>query len=246
MPITTSLKIDYAIFTAMSEEMAYFKTYFQNFPTEQLQIKNFIFNSYSYKNKKIILVETGFGTTFAASMLTLIHHYCAPSHVFLSGTAGAIHPELRLCDVVIAAEAFEAEVQEIFNMVKNTPFETCLKHPAKGEYFPSIYSADRELLAIAQNISHTKVRIGTVVSSNAFPAPLTLFEKIKSLNPYCIDMETSAFYQVAWLLGIRVLSVRGISNVLNHNGSDDHIHLSDLHGSAKAAASALLAVIDAI
>lgn len=35
---------------------------------------------------------------------------------------------------------------------------------------------------------------GSVVSSNAFPAPKELFEKIKSLNPYSIDMETSAFF----------------------------------------------------
>ena len=101
-------------------------------------------------------------------------------------------------------------------------------------------------IAAKTNFSESQARIGTVVSSNSFPAPKELFDKIKDKNPDSIDMETSAFYQVAWLLKIPSLAVRGISNVLNQNGIDDKIHQSDVPGSTRAAAIVLLAIIDTL
>jgi nucleoside phosphorylase len=59
-----------------------------------------------------------------------------------------------------------------------------------------------------------------------------------------IDMETAAFYQTAWLFNAKVLAIRGISNVLNLDGSDSNIHESDVKGSSLAAATVLLAVLN--
>ena len=152
------------------------------------------------------------------------------------------------CGFKTFQKAFEAEIQSAFTVLEGTPFESCLTHPLNKKTIPSIYSADNELLSIAAktNFSESQARIGTVVSSNSFPAPKELFDKIKDKNPDSIDMETSAFYQVAWLLKIPSLAVRGISNVLNQNGIDDKIHQSDVPGSTRAAAIVLLAIIDTL
>ena len=241
-------KIDFSILSAMPEELEYFQSIFQKDTCNSYLVNGLEFKVYEYKNKKILLANTGLGTTFAASVLTLIHHHFHPSYIFFSGTAGGINHSLKLRDVIIVEKAFEAEIQGAFELLPNTPFEGCLTHPLKQQAFPPIYSADAELLNIASNVSSTDSSIytGTVVSSNAFPAPQELFDRIKSADPYSIDMETSAIYQVAWLLKLRVIAVRGISNILKHNGTDDKVHESDVRGSSEAAAKVVLKIVDAI
>lgn len=241
-------KIDVAILSAMPEELEYFQEILLQNPHNTYIINGLEFSIYDYKNKKILASHTGFGTTFAASVITLINQHFHPDYIFFSGTAGGINPDLKLRDVIIIEKAFEAEIQEAFKLLKNTPFEGCLTHPLKKQVFPPIYSADEELLNIASGVAATDstVYIGTAVSSNTFPAPQELFDRIKTEKPYSIDMETSAIYQVAWLLNIRVLAVRGISNILNSNGADDKIHESDVKGSSEAAAQVVLKILDAI
>ena len=111
-----------------------------------------------------------------------------------------------------------------------------------------MFFADQELFNIAADITvnDCSVYTGTAVSSNAFPTPQELFDKIKIKNPYSIDMETSAIYQIAWLLGIRALAVRGISNLIDKNGTDKNINESDVNGSSEAAAKIVLKIIDEI
>lgn len=239
-------KVDFAIISAMPEELYFFKQRFLQCRYDSYQIHGLYFDVYDYKNQKILLANTGFGTTFAASVITLIYQYFHPDYVFLSGTAGGINPKLKICDVVIVEKAFEAEIQGAFKLLKGTPFESCLTHPLNKQVFPSIYFADEDLLNIASNMSATDSSIyrGTAVSSNTFPAPQELFDRIKTEDPYSIDMETSAVYQVAWLLKIRVLAIRGISNLLNHDGTDDKIDESDVKGSSEAAAKVVLKILD--
>ncbi len=241
-------KVDYAILAAMPKELEFFEIFFSQYKYETNKAEEFEFKIYIYKNKKILLVPIGLGTTFTASIVTLIHQQFNPSYILLSGTAGGIDSKLKIRDVIIVEKAFEDEIQGAFKALKGTPFEECLIHPLNKQIFPSIYSADEELLAIATNIDLPDAGIysGTAVSSNAFPAPKELFDSIKSKNPYSIDMETSALYQVAWLLKIRVLAIRGISNILNYDGTDDNVHQSDVAGSAKAASKVVLKILDTL
>ncbi len=243
-----SKKVDYAILSAMPEELEFFKAYFSDCKSENIKVCDFSFMLYEYKSKIVLLASTGIGTAFASTVATLINLHFSPVIILFSGTAGGIHPTLKLRDVVIAERAFEAEIQGVFNTLKGTPFESSLIHPLTNTQFPQIYSADEELLQLMNRIHFPDITIhkGTVVSSNAFPAPKELFEQIKAENAYAIDMETSALYQVGWLLKARVLAVRGVSNVLNQDGTDDAIHESDLKGSSKAAARVLLKLLDAL
>lgn len=237
------MKIDYAIISAMPEELEFFAKEFSDIKYTDVEIGEFSFRVYDYNHSKVLIAYSGIGTVFAANMMTLIYSCFNPEYYLISGTAGGIKNGLKLRDVVVAATAFEAEMHGLFSQVKNTPFESCLEHPMKHQHFPDCYSADPELLAICDSLS-LDFHKGTVVSSNAFPAPKELFEEIKFLDPYSIDMETSAFYQIAWLLNLKVLAVRGISNILNTDGSDEKVHESDVRGSSQAAAAVLLAVLN--
>lgn len=239
-------KVDYAILSAMPEELEYFLNIFNDCKYKEIILNELSFKIFDYKNARILVAHSGIGTAFAASMLTLIHAHFKPEYVLVSGTAGGIKEGLNLRDVIVAEKAFEAEIQELFSLVKDTPFESCLRHPGNKKYFPAQYSAHPELLDICNSLKNQDIHFdkGTIVSSNAFPAPKELFSKIKAFGPWCIDMETSAFYQVAWLLNMKILAVRGISNFLNADGSDDKVQQSDVKGSSLAAATLLHAILD--
>ncbi len=241
-------KIDFAIFSAMPEELDFIQSFFNERP-ERVEVNEFEFLVYNYKNTRILLAHSGLGTTFAASILTFVHNYFNPKYVLFAGVAGGINPNLNVCDVVIVEQAFEAELQNAFHLLQNTPFESCLIHPLKNNKFPAIYSCDQNILKIAKNTTfpnNINVHYGTVVTSNSFPAPLSLFEEIKDKKAMSIDMETSAFYQVAWLLDIPILAVRGISNVLTADGTDKNIAKSDLKGSAEAAGLVLISILEGL
>ncbi len=241
------MKIDYAILSAMPEELEFLINKFSNLKYTIIKINELTFKIYDYKNTNVLISHTGIGTGFAASVLTFIHAHFNPEYFLVAGTAGGIGNNLKLRDVIIAESAFEAEMLEIASVIKGTPFENCLIHPLNNKRPPNHYPGNAELLSIFDSLNFGGLTIhkGTIVSSNAFPAPKELFEKIKCLNPYCIDMETSAFYQTAWLLNLKILCVRGISNILNSDGSDDMLHESDLKGSSLAAATVLHAILDA-
>ncbi|MBA3661540.1 MAG: 5'-methylthioadenosine/S-adenosylhomocysteine nucleosidase [Gammaproteobacteria bacterium] len=245
MDIHPLTQVDYAIISAMPEELAFFLEAFSSFPSKTMTIEAFEFKIVSYYDARILIVHTGIGTAFAASVFTFLHCYFHPRYFLIAGTAGGIKQGLQLNDVVIVTEAFEAEIQHTLELAKETPFANCVFHPIKNQNFPIFYPADAELLELSQELKIENITIhrGPLVSSNAFPAPLSLFAKIKPLNPYCIDMETSAFYQTAWLVNARVLAVRGISNILNDDGTDDQLQTSDVKGSSLAAAQVLLAIL---
>jgi hypothetical protein len=120
-----------------------------------------------------------------------------------------------------------------------------LIHPLNQKKIPTIYPADKFLYEIARSIDvTTSIEFGRVVSSNTFPAPIHLFSDIKANQALSIDMETSAFYQVAWLLNIPVRAIRGISNILDEVGADNHIH--DVEKAMHAASEVLLRIINAL
>lgn len=241
------MKTDFAILSAMPEESEFYHEYFSEYESEIISINNLKFKIYQWRDKRILCGCTGLGTSFSAATVTLIYTYFNPEYIFFSGTAGGIDPKLNLRDVIVATSAFEAEMHGIFDQLQNTPFESCLTHPLKKDRFPQLYTADQHLIDITQALHKTStVHYGTVVSSNMFPAPLELFEKIKERNPLSIDMETSALYQTAWLLGMRALAVRSISNILNTDGTDENVKESDVHGSAEAAARTIVSILNRI
>jgi adenosylhomocysteine nucleosidase len=153
---TLTNRVDYAIISAMPEELEFFTKEFSNLKCIEVEAQGFNFKIYDYQNNKVLLASSGMGTTFATSILTLIYLHFMPEYILISGTAGSVKEGLELRDVVIAENAFEAEIQDAFGLLKNTPFEGCLKHPLKNEYFPAHYSAQREPSTIEHILSHVQ------------------------------------------------------------------------------------------
>lgn len=238
------IKVDYAVITAMQEELAPYLKIFKEISEQKIQ--GLAFKICEYNGRKILLSSIGFGTTSAAIVTTLIVTHFQPDYILFSGTAGGIGDNVKVNDVVIAAGSFQAEMQAAFSILPNTPFESCLTHPVKHERLPEVYKVDSRLLTAIDFSSDHEISIhyGTIVSSDIFPAPPPeIFKDIQNKHPLAIDMETSALYQIGWLLQIPVLVIRGISNKLNSEGKDENIDQADVPNSSANAAKVLLKVL---
>lgn len=241
------MKIDLVIFAAMPEEMVHLLDIFSVGKRETIKLQPFSFTVYDYQGRSILLACTGIGLSFAASVVSLVVQQFNPDYIFMTGTCGAIDAELNIRDVVIIESAYEAELQTVFKAIADTPFAACLTHPLNHEKFPLRFPADAALLKLASEVTQAeRITIGAAVSSDAFPAPLDLYDAIKANRPQIIDMETAAFYQAAWLLKVPALAVRGVSNKLDDSGKDNALADSDIAGSSSAAAAVLLQIIDAL
>lgn len=227
-------QVDIALLAAMPEELAYFEDKFKDLPCE---IVGSHFKIYDDHGRKILTAATGFGTTFAASVYSKIIADHDPLYTIVVGSAGGIQKNLNFCDVVIVDEVFEAEIQGAFQLLESTPFESALIHPLKSEKIPGRYRADTALLSLAKDLhlDDVKIHVGKAVSSNQFPSPLAMYKNIKEQNALTMDMESSAFCQTGWLYKKSIICIRGISNLLDHDGTDEDVHKSDLSGSARAA-----------
>lgn len=189
------------------------------------------------KHTNIYLATTGMGTINAALVTATLALHLNLYAIFFSGTAGAICPQLNIGDVVIGESAFDADILSVHDTVIGTPFEGALINPNNNKKTPRIFSANATLLKIAippKNFQHG-VFYGKIATSNHFPAPISIFEQIKALNPMVIDMESAAIYQFGWLTKLPVLVIRCVSNKLNENGVDDNVNNSDISSSDNAA-----------
>lgn len=244
--LSSSIKINCAIFAAMPEELFELEKSLSHLPSSKYHHNGFTFKVYDRDGYKILLTSTGISTIFAASIITLINTLFKLDCMLWIGTAGGIDEKLQIRDIILVESAFEAESQGMFTSLVNTPFESCLMHPLKKEKIQPLYSANPDLIELAESTINQPIIKGTVVSSNVFPAPKESFPVLKKSNVLAIDMETSAFYQISWLLNVPCLAIRTISNKLNAQGEDKEISNSDIPGSIKVASDYILELINVL
>lgn len=239
-------KVNCAIFSAMIEELSGLERAFSSYPATSHVYRDFVFKVYDVNGYQVLLTPTGIGTVFSSSVITLINTLFDMDCMLFIGTSGAIHEALKIRDIILVDSAFEAESQSMFTALKNTPFESCLTHPLKKEALQPVYFADPELIALAESSVSLPITRGAVVSSNAFPSPKELFPDLKKADVLSIDMETSAFYQIAWFLQIPALAIRAVSNQLDYKGDDEYIAESDVAGSIEMASTYVLKLVDVL
>lgn len=227
------------ILSALVEEQNY---YFQHLKINRTEKIGFVTVSIvQTETTALYLALTGMGTTNAALVLGTLATAIDFDAIFFSGTCGGIAADLKIGDVVIVDDAFDADIFTVHDEVQGTPFEPALIHPHKQEMTPRFYPATlKNLINIEMNFP---IYNGRAATSNHFPSPPAFFEIIKAQHAVIIDMETSVIYQYAWLTNTPCLVVRGVSNLLNEAGGDDHAADADV-SSADHAAAVTLAIIE--
>lgn len=188
-------------------------------------IEGIRFASGKLNGQAVVAAWTGVGKVNAAMTTTLLIEHFKPKHVIFTGIAGAVNPELRPGDIVIAKKTAHHDMGTVW---PEGLFFKGVKSRLDGLENPVFFPADEGLVKFAQRAAdHTdleavetvagrrKPRIikGVVVTGDVFVASAEKCAELrKRLDADAVEMEGAAVAQICYQRRIGCLVIRSISD----------------------------------
>lgn len=160
---------------------------------------------------RVALMQCGIGKVNAAvGTAELIRTY-APDCVVSTGCAGGTADRLHVMDVVVA----DRTVQHDFNIGMG-----CEKGQVQG--MPTYFPSDAALVETARSLGRDDLHVGLVATGDQFVTDPKALGAIMTDFPQtlAVDMESAAIAQTCYVLGVKFVSFRIVSDT---PGSDGHI-----------------------
>ncbi len=173
-----------------------------------------------WDNHDLVISCSGVGTIASASTTTALCERFEPDLIIICGVAGGLDSEQKVGDLVLANKIIDADLFHLSSMLSGTPYETCLTDPHTSKPITNEYIVQPLILDTGASVPVDRLKIGTIVTSNLFPAPKSLFAEIKNLGCSAIEMESVGVFKAAEYYDIPVMTIRAISNLLNDSGID--------------------------
>lgn len=184
-------------------------------------------------NKTVINVCCGVGKVNSAICTQMLIDHFKVECVINTGVSGGMNPNVRVCDIVVSNEVASHDVNLQF----------LEKYPPHC----SVYKSDPQLIELATKscakFGYT-YHIGRVVSGEQFISSQTVKQDIiDRLNPYAVDMESSAIGHCAYINGVPSVSVRCISDNADDEGAMSFDEFEKI--AAKRVATVVLDIVNA-
>ncbi len=161
------------------------------------------------EDTEVIHVCSGIAKVNAAVCAQALIDTFNPDAVVNAGIAGGMNTDVKVCDIVISSEVCPHDLDLHF----------------LNDYPPycGIYKSDEELMSLAAKCCDSydiKHFYGRIVSGEAFISDNAVKQSIKErLNPYAVDMESSAVGHCAYMNNVPYVSVRCISDNADDEGA---------------------------
>jgi adenosylhomocysteine nucleosidase len=193
----------------------------------------------SYLGKKVVLVKTAMGKVNAAMAAQMLIDLFDAAPLILSGTAGAIAPEVKVGDVVIGAKIIPHDA----GIYLSEEFKFCgvMASDGQGQQgWVRAFQADplmvQAALSAGQNLFRSRgfrkrppvVRVGTIVTGDQVISSQERKKWLhKTFEALAVEMEGAAVAQVAAANERPWLVVRAISDQADASAGFDFIPLLD-------------------
>jgi len=187
------------------------------------------FHSGTLSGRQVVAVEIGVGkVNAAAATQSLVDRYC-PCCAIFTGSAGALSPNLRVGDLVIAGAAAIHDTG-IHRTTGFTPIGFMTLNDKEDHDCALRMYADAELVTLAQRVAgeldwspdpsgHTvQVYVGTVVTGDQIV--LSAEKKnwlLETFGALIVEMEGAAFAHVASANALPWLLIRSVSDYSDHS-----------------------------
>lgn len=168
----------------------------------------------------VIVSLTGIGTSASAITTTILCEQLKPDLIIFCGTAGGLKSEHQIGDLVLANKIIDADLHQLPVLLRNTPYQKALIDPHTLKPITLEYGVNPLIRDKLSSFSFERLTHGTVVTSNTFPAPKSLFAEIKRLECSAIEMESAGVFKAAEYYEVPVITLRAISNRLDTDGND--------------------------
>jgi adenosylhomocysteine nucleosidase len=184
---------------------------------------------------RCIMAMAGVGKVNAARCAQLMIDKFSPARIVNIGSAGALHPKVRIGDVIISTACIQHDVDlTAFGLRKGFFSETDGFIPADPELMELCAQAMEQTLD-----NRFRIFTGTVATGDQFnDSPTRKEELFQEFGAYCIEMEGAAVAQVAAMCQVPFVIIRSISD----QPDDDTLNLYETYKQQAAVRCALFLV----
>ena len=189
------------------------------------QIEGIKFVTGNLNGQNVVIAWTGIGKVNAAMTTTLLIEHFKPEYIIFTGIAGAVNPQLRPGDIVIAAKTAHHDMGTVW---PEGFFVKGVKNRLDGMENPVFFPADKTLLSCAMQAAKQidmrrietvtgrrkpKIIKGVIVTGDSFIASTEKCTELrKKLGADAVEMEGAAVAQICYQRQIKHLIIRSISD----------------------------------
>ena len=182
----------------------------------------------------VVVAWTGIGKVNAAMTTTLLIEHFKPEYIIFTGIAGAVNPELRPGDIVIAKKTAHHDMGTVW---PEGLFAKGVKNRLDGIENPVFFPADEKLLTLAQKAAEQinmrrvetvagrripKIITGVIVTGDSFIASTEKCAELRiKLEADAVEMEGAAVAQICYQRQIDHLVIRSISDSADEGAVTD-------------------------
>lgn len=170
--------------------------------------------------KPFSLVESGIGKVNAAMTCALAiqeHGHENLSLIINSGVAGAMLPEQKPCDIVIADSVsyYDVDVRAFGHALGQIPGQPAV--------YPTQTVAMKKCFQICQDAGY-QVRVGQIISGDCFIEDAKRVKELRNAFPtaLAVEMEGAAVGHVSYRCGVPFLVIRAISDASDSDAKDSY------------------------
>lgn len=196
-----------AIIGAMEEEVHVLRDKLDNLNKEVVAGSEY--NVGTYEGKEVVLLKSGIGKVNAAMATAILLEKYKPDVVINTGSAGGLHTDLNVGDVVISTEVRHHDVDvTAFNYEYG-------QVPGMPAAFPS----DEKLRSIAkkcaEKINGIQVVEGLIVTGDSFMNDPVRVDYVKGKfgDLHAVEMEAAAIAQVCYAFNVPFVVTRALSDI---------------------------------
>ncbi|RRD95101.1 5'-methylthioadenosine/adenosylhomocysteine nucleosidase [Clostridiales bacterium COT073_COT-073] len=169
-------------------------------------------------NREIVLAKSGIGKVNAAVCAQIMIDIFKVDALINLGVAGALSPQLNICDVIISKEFVQHDVDVTafgYNKGEIPQMET------------SVFRADSHLIHLVEKASEvldsrTQVKTGRILSGDQFISKTEDKEWLYQFyGGECTEMEGAAIAQVCHLNRVAFVGIRSVSDKADNSADMD-------------------------
>lgn len=195
-------------------------------------------------SRRTVVARMASGKVNAAMVTTLAIEHFKPSEVIVTGIAGALNPNLRPGDLVIARRTVH---HDMFRIIGSDVEYRGARDPIRGGRIPVFLEPPGDLLELAQRAARrtrfipvrfhdrptsprsVRVLTGVVATGDAFVASDAMRADLRErLGADAVEMEGAAVAQVCYHLDVPCIVIRCMSDLANDVAVDDLESFADI------------------